>query len=193
MAAAATAAGSRPSTAFLPARMVASTARISAQSAAATVPTGTSRRTTKRWRGAPHQHFPPLPLTFSYKSKKSLCGAASRTSSPSCSEPTTPKAATGTGPQTAYKDRVRSDRVLRFSHSSYSMIGSCCVGDLFQNDYKDMIEKFRALPSKPKIYVVLPPPLFPPWPYNMSETAVSVYIARSCRRWRRTVRILCVC
>jgi hypothetical protein len=25
--------------------------------------------------GAPHQHFPPLPLIFSYKSEKSLCGA----------------------------------------------------------------------------------------------------------------------
>ena len=71
-------------------------------------------------------------------------------------------------------------------------VSICGAGDLFQNDYKDMIEKFRALPSKPKIYVVLPPPLLPPWPYNMSATAVSVYIARSCRRWRRTVHILCV-
>ena len=26
--------------------------------------------------GAPHQHFPPFPLIFSYKSEKSLCGAA---------------------------------------------------------------------------------------------------------------------
>ena len=62
-------------------------------------------------------------------------------------------------------------------------------GDLFKNDYKDMIEKFRALPTKPKIYVVLPPPLFPPWPYNMSETAVSAdahcdahYLCRGMKR-----------
>ena len=66
-----------------------------------------------------------------------------------------------------------------FSFAHTQMISSCGAGDLFQNDYKDMIEKFRALPSKPKIYVVLPPPLFPPWPYNMSATAVSVSIARS--------------
>jgi hypothetical protein len=38
-------------------------------------------------------------------------------------------------------------------------------GDHFENDFADMIAKFRALIPKPKIYVVLPPPLFPPWPY----------------------------
>lgn len=45
-------------------------------------------------------------------------------------------------------------------------------GDLFQQDGLDMIAKFKALPSKPKVFVVLPPPLFPPWPYNMSEHAI---------------------
>ena len=35
-------------------------------------------------------------------------------------------------------------------------------GDLFKNDYAAMIAAFRALPTKPKIYVVLPPPLYPP-------------------------------
>ena len=37
-----------------------------------------------------------------------------------------------------------------------------------------MIAKFKALPSKPKVFVVLPPPLFPPWPYNMSAHAINV-------------------
>ena len=33
-------------------------------------------------------------------------------------------------------------------------------GDLFKNDYADMIAAFKALPSKPKVYVALPPPLY---------------------------------
>ena len=37
-----------------------------------------------------------------------------------------------------------------------------------------MIAKFKALPSKPKVFVVSPPPLFPPWPYNMSAHAINV-------------------
>ena len=37
-----------------------------------------------------------------------------------------------------------------------------------------MIRAFQALPSKPTVYVVLPPPLFPPWPYNMSAHAINV-------------------
>ena len=47
-------------------------------------------------------------------------------------------------------------------------------GDLFSADGLDMIAKFKALPSKPKVFVVLPPPLFPPWPYNMSAHAINV-------------------
>eukprot|EP00041_Stephanoeca_diplocostata_P041953 m.9637 g.9637 ORF g.9637 m.9637 type:complete len:256 (-) comp6973_c0_seq1:530-1297(-) len=48
-------------------------------------------------------------------------------------------------------------------------------GTEFEADYIDMISKFKALPTKPKVYVVLPPPLTHPprnqsWPppYNMS-------------------------
>jgi hypothetical protein len=51
----------------------------------------------------------------------------------------------------------------------YSADGVQGKGDLFKNDGADMIAKFEALPSKPKVFVVLPPPLFPPWPYNMLD------------------------
>jgi alpha-L-fucosidase 2 len=56
----------------------------------------------------------------------------------------------------------------------YSPDGVQGQGDLFKNDYKDMIAAFQALPSKPAVFVVLPPPLFPPWPYNMSAHAINV-------------------
>merc|ERR1740117_1587312 len=56
----------------------------------------------------------------------------------------------------------------------YSADGVQGKGDLFKNDGADMIAKFKALPSKPKVFVVLPPPLFPPWPYNMSAHAINV-------------------
>ena len=36
------------------------------------------------YRGAPHQHFPPLPLIFSYKSDKSLCGAGADAGDAGC-------------------------------------------------------------------------------------------------------------
>ena len=39
-------------------------------------------------------------------------------------------------------------------------------GDSFESDFADMIKAFRSLTPKPKVYIVLPPPLFPPWPYN---------------------------
>lgn len=56
----------------------------------------------------------------------------------------------------------------------YSPDGVQGKGDLFKNDYAAMIAAFRALPSKPKIYVALPPPLYPPWPYNMSAHAINI-------------------
>ena len=54
----------------------------------------------------------------------------------------------------------------------YTQDGVQGKGDLFKDDGADMIAKFKALPSKPKVFVVLPPPLFPPWPYNMSAHAI---------------------
>ena len=34
--------------------------------------------------------------------------------------------------------------------------------------------KFKALPSNPKVFVVLPPPLYPPYPYNMAAHAINI-------------------
>jgi len=30
-----------------------------------------------------------------------------------------------------------------------------------------------SLPSKPKVFVILPPPLYPPFPYEMNETVIN--------------------
>ena len=35
-------------------------------------------------------------------------------------------------------------------------------GDSFEKDYLAMIEALKALPSSPKIYLLSPPPLYPP-------------------------------
>eukprot|EP00656_Telonema_subtile_P027144 TRINITY_DN2915_c0_g1_i2.p1 TRINITY_DN2915_c0_g1~~TRINITY_DN2915_c0_g1_i2.p1 ORF type:complete len:228 (-),score=41.50 TRINITY_DN2915_c0_g1_i2:195-878(-) len=56
----------------------------------------------------------------------------------------------------------------------YSPDGVQGQGDLFKNDYLDMIARFKALPSRPKVFVVLPPPLYPPFPFNMSAHAINV-------------------
>lgn len=56
----------------------------------------------------------------------------------------------------------------------YSPDGVQGRGDLFKDDYRAMIAAFQALPSRPTVLVVLPPPLFPPWPFNMSSHAINV-------------------
>lgn len=46
-------------------------------------------------------------------------------------------------------------------------------GDSFHSDYLDMISAFRSLPSKPKVFVMIPPPLYPPDPYDMNSTVIN--------------------
>ena len=41
------------------------------------------------------------------------------------------------------------------------------VGDQYAQDYADMIATLEQLPSDPKIFVMVPPPLWAPAPYNM--------------------------
>ncbi len=36
----------------------------------------------------------------------------------------------------------------------------------YERDYLDMITQLLALPSKPKVFVLTPPPLYPPDPYE---------------------------
>lgn len=46
-------------------------------------------------------------------------------------------------------------------------------GASFEADYRDMIRTLKALPSKPRVFVVVPPPLFPPFPFNMSSHVIN--------------------
>ena len=43
----------------------------------------------------------------------------------------------------------------------------------YVQDYKDMINIMQSLPSKPKIYLCKPPPLFEPYPYTMQKEVVN--------------------
>jgi acyl-CoA thioesterase-1 len=47
------------------------------------------------------------------------------------------------------------------------------LGDNFEDDYKQMIANFLNLPTKPKLYVMVPPPLYPPNPYMMNKTVIN--------------------
>eukprot|EP00494_Astrolonche_serrata_P033738 UN34007 len=47
------------------------------------------------------------------------------------------------------------------------------AGTQFSLDYGDMIKQFKSLPSKPKVYVALPPPLGANKPYNMSYSVIN--------------------
>ena len=40
-------------------------------------------------------------------------------------------------------------------------------GNQYALDYVSMIETVRALPTKPKVYALIPPPLWSPYPYEM--------------------------
>jgi len=40
-------------------------------------------------------------------------------------------------------------------------------------DYLDMISILQALPTKPMVFPMIPPPLYPPFPYDMNETVIN--------------------
>lgn len=42
-------------------------------------------------------------------------------------------------------------------------------GNSFEQDYLDMIATFRTLPNSPRILIGIPPPYFPPFPWNFSS------------------------
>ena len=46
-------------------------------------------------------------------------------------------------------------------------------GDDYARDYVDMVTRLTALPTAPKIYVMVPPPLFEPFPYNMQASVIN--------------------
>jgi alpha-L-fucosidase 2 len=47
------------------------------------------------------------------------------------------------------------------------------TGDYFALDYVDMIQKLNKLKKVPKIYVLVPPPIYSPFPYEMNSTIIN--------------------
>jgi len=47
------------------------------------------------------------------------------------------------------------------------------IGDYYALDYIDMIRILKKLPSRPKIYAMVPPPLYEPYPYEMNRTIIN--------------------
>ena len=46
--------------------------------------------------------------------------------------------------------------------------------DEFSADYKELVESFKNLDSKPKVFVCLPPPVFPPGNYGINEENLDI-------------------
>lgn len=47
------------------------------------------------------------------------------------------------------------------------------LGDYFTLDYVDMVNILRKLQPVPKIYLIVPPPLYKPYPYQMNQTIIN--------------------
>ncbi len=47
------------------------------------------------------------------------------------------------------------------------------TGDYYALDYVDMIQQLSQLKSHPKIYILVPPPIFAPYPMELNSTVVS--------------------
>jgi alpha-L-fucosidase 2 len=47
------------------------------------------------------------------------------------------------------------------------------TGDYFALDYVDMIHKLNKLKKVPKIYLMVPPPLYSPFPFQMNATIIN--------------------
>ena len=60
---------------------------------------------------------------------------------------------------------TNDSKIINWSDESRSQI--------YFNDYVDMINILRQLPSQPKIYAMIPPELFSPYPYNMQSDVIN--------------------
>jgi alpha-L-fucosidase 2 len=47
------------------------------------------------------------------------------------------------------------------------------TGDYYALDYVDMIRTVRQLKTRPKVFVMVPPPLFEPYPFDMNSTIIN--------------------
>jgi acyl-CoA thioesterase I len=46
-------------------------------------------------------------------------------------------------------------------------------GDYYALDYVDMIKQLRLLQPRPEIYLLIPPPLYDPYPFDMNATVIN--------------------
>lgn len=46
-------------------------------------------------------------------------------------------------------------------------------GDYYALDYVDMIKQLRLLEPRPEIYILVPPPLYDPYPFDMNATIIN--------------------
>ncbi len=47
------------------------------------------------------------------------------------------------------------------------------IGDYYALDYVDMISQLRTLSPQPEIFVMIPPPLYSPYPFEMNATIIN--------------------
>lgn len=47
------------------------------------------------------------------------------------------------------------------------------TGDYYALDYVDMIRTVRQVPTSPKVYLIVPPPLYEPYPFDMNATIIN--------------------
>eukprot|EP01052_Picozoa_sp_SAG31_P045702 SAG31_NODE_8455_length_1447_cov_2.009644_2_plen_235_part_00 len=86
------------------------------------------------------------------------------------------------GREASYWNRVQYQQVLNSSANIIVlMLGTNdaktdrwrTFGRVFPSDYKDMIGNFQAMASKPKIYLMVPPPLYVNGCYEMNATVTN--------------------
>ena len=52
----------------------------------------------------------------------------------------------------------------------------------FRRDFSDLVTSFRAMPSRPNVFLVLPPPLYTDGAYTMNKTLINAVLPRLLRR-----------
>eukprot|EP00730_Choanoeca_flexa_P006331 TRINITY_DN12136_c0_g3_i1.p1 TRINITY_DN12136_c0_g3~~TRINITY_DN12136_c0_g3_i1.p1 ORF type:complete len:233 (+),score=38.01 TRINITY_DN12136_c0_g3_i1:124-822(+) len=55
----------------------------------------------------------------------------------------------------------------------FNWFGVQAKGDSYASDYANMVATFKALYPPPKIVIGIPPPLYPPYPYDMNRTVIN--------------------
>ena len=61
------------------------------------------------------------------------------------------------------------------------------TGDYFALDYVDMVKSFRQLSPPPLVYLMVPPPLYDPYPFEMNATVINEIFPKVIRDIARVV------